>query len=51
MSAQKDEIYNKLLPKFKKELKKGTKIISCKYEIDLPILKEDKKNKIRVYVI
>ncbi|KKR76778.1 MAG: hypothetical protein UU21_C0004G0045 [Candidatus Levybacteria bacterium GW2011_GWA2_40_8] len=42
---------NKLLPKFKKELKKGTKIISCKYEIDLPILKEDKKNKIRVYVI
>jgi len=42
---------NKLLPKFKKELKKGTKIISYKYEIDLSILEEDKKNKLRVYAI
>ena len=42
---------NKLLPKFKKELRKGTKIISLKYEMDLPILKEDKGNRIKVYVI
>ena len=41
----------KLLPKFKKELRKGTKIVSYRYEIDLRILKEDRKNKIRVYVI
>ena len=42
---------NKLIPKFKKELKKGTKIISIRYEMDLPLLKEDKKNGIRVYSI
>lgn len=41
----------RLLPKFKKELKKGTRIISYKYEIDLPLLKEDKENEIKVYSI
>lgn len=41
----------KLLPKFKKELKKGTRIVSFVYEINLPLKGYDKKNKIRLYVI
>jgi SAM-dependent methyltransferase len=42
---------NKLLPKFKKELKKGTRIVSFVYEINLPLKGYDKKNRIRLYVI
>lgn len=41
----------KLLPKFKKELKKGTRIVSFIYEINLPLKKHDKKNRIRLYTI
>jgi predicted nicotinamide N-methyase len=41
----------KLLPKFKNELKKGTRIVSFVYEINLPLRKYDKENKIRLYVI
>ncbi len=41
----------KLLPKFKKELKKGTRIVSYRYEINLPIVKKDPKNKIFLYKI
>ncbi len=41
----------RLLPKFKKELRKGTRIVSYKYEMDLPLKKEDKKNELRLYVI
>jgi tRNA A58 N-methylase Trm61 len=41
----------KLLPKFKKELKKGTRIVSFVYEINLPLKEYDKENKIRLYVI
>lgn len=41
----------KLIPKFKKELKKGTKIVSYKYNIDLPLKKHDKKNELRLYII
>lgn len=41
----------KLIPKFKKELKKGTRIVSFVYEMNLPLKEEDKKNKIRLYVI
>ena len=41
----------KLLPKFKKELRKGTKLISYVYEMDLPLKEYDKKNKLRLYVI
>lgn len=40
---------NRLIPKFKKELKKGTRIVSYKYEINLPLKKEDKKNKLFLY--
>lgn len=41
----------KLLPKFKKELKKGTRIVSLVYKINLPLKKYDRKNKIRLYII
>lgn len=41
----------KLLPKFKKELKKGTKIISYRYEINLPLKRFDPKHNIRLYII
>ncbi|HSX40367.1 MAG TPA: 50S ribosomal protein L11 methyltransferase, partial [Candidatus Saccharimonadales bacterium] len=34
---------NKLLPKFKKELKKGTRIVSYRYEMNLPLKKYDKE--------
>lgn len=42
---------NRLIPKFKKELKKGTPIISYKYEMNLPVRKIDKKNELRLYII
>lgn len=42
---------NKLIPKFKKELKKGTPIISYKYEMDLELKKYDKRNELRLYII
>lgn len=41
----------RLLPKFKKELKNGTRIVSYKYEINLPLEKYDKKNNLRLYTI
>lgn len=42
---------NSLIPKFKKELKKGTSIISYKYEMNLPLKKFDRKNELRFYEI
>lgn len=42
---------NRLIPKFKKELKKGTPIITYKYEMNLKLKKYDKKNELRLYVI
>lgn len=42
---------NRLLPKFKKELSNKTRIVSYRYKIDLPLIKEDKKNQIRIYKI
>lgn len=43
---------NQLVPKFKKELKKGTKIVSFRYEIEgLKVSKYDKKNNLRVYMV
>lgn len=41
----------RLLPKFKKELKKGTRIVSYRYKINLPLEKYDKENDIRLYVL
>jgi len=42
---------NRLLPKFNKELKKGTRIVSYKYPINLPMIKYDNENEIRLYMI
>jgi hypothetical protein len=42
---------DRLIPKFKKELKKGTPIISYKYEMNLPLKKFDKKTDLRLYII
>lgn len=39
----------KLLPKFKKELKKGTRIVSFRYKINLPVKSVDNKNKLYLY--
>jgi predicted O-methyltransferase YrrM len=41
----------KLLPKFKQELKKGTRVVSYVYEMDLPLKEYDKKNRLRLYII
>lgn len=41
----------RLLPKLKKELETGTRLISYRYEIDLPLLMHDKINQIRIYKI
>lgn len=41
----------RLLPKLLKELKPETKIISYRYEIDLPLIAKDKKKRISVYKI
>ena len=41
----------KLLPKFRQELKKGTRIVSFVYEIKLPLKEYDRKNNIRLYII
>jgi 16S rRNA A1518/A1519 N6-dimethyltransferase RsmA/KsgA/DIM1 with predicted DNA glycosylase/AP lyase activity len=41
----------RLLPKFKKELKKGTRIVSYRYKINLPLKRFDKENAIRLYVL
>lgn len=35
---------NRLLPKFKKELKQGTRIISYRYEMDLPLVAKGEKS-------
>ncbi len=40
---------NRLLPKFKKELRPGTRIISYRYEINRPLKKYDKEHNLRLY--
>lgn len=42
---------NRLKPKFLKELKKGTRIVSYRYKMDLPFVKEDSKNRLYLYKI
>lgn len=45
-------VLKKLTPKLKKELKKGTRVISYKYQIkDLRLVSEDKKQKLFLYKI
>lgn len=42
---------DRLLPKFKKELKKGTKIVSYRYEMNMKPTRTDKQNKLYLYTI
>lgn len=42
---------NRLIPKFRRELKKGTRIVSYKYEMNLEAKKFDRKNELRLYII
>lgn len=42
-------VLKKILPKLKKELKKGTRIVSYRYTMDLPLVKEDKEHKLYLY--
>lgn len=44
-------VLKKILPKLKKELKKGTRIVSYRYAVDLPLVKEDKAKKLYLYKI
>jgi predicted RNA methylase len=41
----------KLKPKFLKELRPGTRIVTFVYKIDLPLIAEDKKNEVYVYEV
>ncbi len=41
----------KLISKFEKELKKGTRIVSFRYKMNLSVKEIDNKNKIYLYVI
>jgi predicted RNA methylase len=44
-------VLNKLKPKFLKELKMGSLIVSFRYKIDLPLISEDNENEIYLYRI
>ncbi len=44
-------VLKKILPKLKKELKKGTRVVSYRYTMDLPLIKEDKENRLYLYKI
>lgn len=44
-------VLKKILPKLKKELKKGTRVVSYRYTMDLPLIKEDKEHKLFLYKI
>lgn len=41
----------RLKPKLKKELKKGTRIISFRYEMNFPLVASDKKHRLYMYKI
>lgn len=44
-------VIKRIMPKLKKELKPGTKIISYRYKTPLMLTKEDKKNNIYLYKV
>jgi predicted RNA methylase len=44
-------VLNKLKPKFLKELKTGSSVVSFRYKIDLPLVDEDAENEIYLYKI
>jgi predicted RNA methylase len=41
----------RLKPKFLKELKPGTRVVTFVYKIDLPLIAEDKKNEVYVFEV
>lgn len=44
-------VLGKILPKLKKELKKGTRIVSYRYTMDLKLVRENKNEKLYLYKI
>lgn len=44
-------VIKRILPKLKRELKPGTRIVSYRYQVQLPLTAEDKKNKMYLYKI
>jgi len=44
-------VIKRILPKLKKELKPGTRIVSYRYEVPLPVKSIDKKNGLFLYII
>jgi len=44
-------VIERIMPKLKKELKPGTRIVSLKYKVPLKIVKEDRENKLYLYKI
>jgi len=42
---------DRLLPKLRKELKPGTRIVSYRYKVNLSLIFYDKKNDLRLYII
>lgn len=44
-------VIKRILPKLKKELKPGTRIVSYRYEVPLPVKRIDKKNGLFLYII
>lgn len=44
-------VIKRIMPKLKKELKPGTRIVSLRYEVSLPLVKKDIKNKLYLYEI
>ncbi len=44
-------VLKKILPKLKKELKKGTRVVSYRYPMDLKLVKEDKEHRLFLYTV
>lgn len=44
-------VIKRIMPKLRKELKTGTRVVSYRYEIPLKLTKEDKKNNMYLYKI
>lgn len=42
---------NRLIPKLKKEVKPGTKFVSYRYQMKLPLIKKDIKNSLYLYKV
>lgn len=44
-------VIKRIIPKLKKELKPGTRIVSLRYEVPMSLVKEDKENELFLYKI